>query len=298
MAFVFPDATGSGWRIKLIEERATSNAAGIFELRTLQTENVSFTFPGPELLERNLSLIYGIGPATRAKLNAAGYRTITDLTNHPRWRKAAREALAIIAAGDLDRLARYGASDLELLSFFKPEEIIFIDIETMGLYYIHPVFLVGMLSFRNGRGEISQILAGNPAEERALLYETVGRLRQAAIIVSFNGRSFDLPYLKGRMRFQGLNDAIDVFHFDLLRQTRKSYRGRLPNCRLLTIERHLFNQERVDDLPGSRAPEYYQKYLDTGDRSYLTPILEHNACDLLTMAKLLGLVTAKLPEVS
>lgn len=298
MAFVFSDATGSGWRFKLIEERQTSNAAGIFELRTLQTENVSFTFPGPELLERNLSLIYGIGPATRAKLNAAGYRTITDLTNHPRWRKAAREALAIIAAGDLDRLARYGASDLELLSFFKPEEIIFIDIETMGLYYIHPVFLVGMLSFRNGRGEINQILAGNPAAERALLYETVGRLQQAAIIVNFNGRSFDLPYLKGRMRFQGLNDAINAFHFDLLRQARKSYRGRLPNCRLLTIERHLFNQERADDLPGSRVPEYYQKYLDTGDRSYLTPILEHNACDLLTMAKLLGLVTAKLPEVS
>jgi len=300
MPFIFSDSAplGDRWELKLLEEREQSNEVGAFEILKLRTENIDFIFPREESLEKDLHLIYGIGPATISKLNEAGYHSISDLMQHPRWSKAAAEVLRIIKAKDINRLARYGASDLQLLSFFKPEEIVFIDIETLGLYYIHPVFLVGMLSFKDGQGQVSQVLARNQAEERALLFETFNRLKQATIIVSFNGRSFDLPYLKGRMRFQGLSDQVNTFHFDLLRQARKSYRSQLPNCRLLTIERYLFNQERVDDLPGSEVAEYYQRYLETEDRGYLTPILEHNACDLLTMAKLLGLIITKLPEVN
>ncbi|MGE5607090.1 MAG: ribonuclease H-like domain-containing protein [Bacteroidota bacterium] len=293
MPFAFSDSPtlGGRWEIQLLEEREETNELGVFEVLKLRTENVNFIFPDAELLERDLKLIYGIGPATIGKLNEAGYYTISDLLQHPKWRQAASEVLRIIKSKDYYRLARYGASDLQLLGFFKPEEIIFIDIETSGLYYIHPVFLVGMLTFKDGQGMISQILARNPAEERALLFETIGYLKKANIIVSFNGRSFDLPYLKGRMRFQGLSDEISTFHFDLLRQARRNYRSQLPNCRLLTIERYLFNQERIDDLPGVQIAEYYHRYLETEDRGYLKPILEHNACDLLTMAKLLGLIT-------
>lgn len=298
MPFVFSNSANSedGWGLKFLNEREIINQFGNLELVELRTEKINFVFPKVELVERDLKLIYGVGPATVNKLNEAGYFTIWDLTKHTKWSKAAQEVLRIIETKDYGRLARYGASDLQLLSFFKPEEIIFIDIETLGLYYIHPVFLVGFLSFKNGQGKISQLLARNPAEEKALLFETINRLKEAAIIVSFNGRSFDIPYLKGRLRFQGLNDELKAFHFDLLRQTRKSYRSQLPNCRLLTIERHLFNQERIDDLPGSQVADYYQHYLDTEDQGYLTPILEHNVCDLLTMAKLLGLIIAKLPE--
>jgi uncharacterized protein YprB with RNaseH-like and TPR domain len=298
MAFVFSNSAKSedGWGLKFFNEREISNQFGNLKLVELRTEKVNFKFPKVELVEKDLQLIYGVGPATVNKLNEAGYYTIRDLTKHTKWSKAAQEVLRIIETKDYGRLARYGASDLQLLSFFKPEEIIFIDIETLGLYYIHPVFLVGFLSFRNGQGEIFQLLARNPVEEKALLFETINQLKEAAVIVSFNGRSFDIPYLKGRLRFQGLDDELKAFHFDLLRQTRKSYRSQLPNCRLLTIERHLFYQERIDDLPGSQVADYYQHYLDTEDWGYLAPILEHNACDLLTMAKLLGLITAKLPE--
>lgn len=286
------------WELKKINGQEANNQFGTLYSVELRTENVGFIFPKKEWLERDLQLIYGIGPTTVGKLNEAGYYTLNDLTLHSKWGKAAIEILKIIRAKDYSRLARYGASDIQLLSFFEPEEIIFIDIETLGLYYIHPVFLVGMLSFKDGQGKILQLLARNQTEEKALLFETISWIKKATIIVSFNGRSFDVPYLKGRMRFQGLNDEINAFHFDLLRQTRKNYRSQLPNCRLLTIERYLFNQERIDDLPGSQVAEYYQRYLESEDWGYLKPILEHNACDLLSMAKLLGLITTKLPEVS
>jgi uncharacterized protein len=38
---------------------------------------------------QDLTLVHGIGPATRKKLNALGYRTITDLIGHPRYRSRA-----------------------------------------------------------------------------------------------------------------------------------------------------------------------------------------------------------------
>ena len=293
MPFTFSDSPSIDrrWEMKLLEEREATNEIGVFEILKLRTEKVNFIFPGEESLKNDMGLIYGIGPATIGKLNEAGYYTLNDLLEHPKWRQAAAEVLSIIKSKDFSRLSRYGATDLQLLSFFKPEEIVFIDIETSGLYYIHPVFLVGILTFKDGQGIISQILARNPSEEKALLFETIEFLKKTNIIVSFNGRSFDLPYLKGRMRFQGLNDEVNSFHFDLLRQARKNYRSQLPNCRLLTIERHLFNQERIDDLPGAKIADYYNRYLETEDRSYIIPILEHNACDLLTMAKLLGLIT-------
>ena len=86
----------------------------------------------------DLQLLYGIGATTALKLNREGYKSVDDLLKHPKWRKAALDLIQTIAANDLTRLAHYGANDMQLLSFFQPETIKFIDIETVGLYYIHP----------------------------------------------------------------------------------------------------------------------------------------------------------------
>jgi uncharacterized protein len=257
----------------------------------LRTINVAFVFPGIETLKKDLHLIYGIGNATAAKLNQAGIYTMVDLLEHPRWQKAARDLLKIIDNRDVDRLSGYGASDLQLLSFFDPEAVKFIDIETLGLYYIHPVFLVGVLSFQNNRGIIKQFLARSFEEEKAILMETAAELSDTKVIASFNGRSFDLPYLRSRMKYHSLNEKMKVFHVDLLRPARQKYRRIYPNCRLITLEKELLNQERVNDIAGAEIAECYYRYLDSGDRSLVNRILEHNARDLLSMAKLLGILT-------
>jgi uncharacterized protein YprB with RNaseH-like and TPR domain len=269
------------------------NAAGVCELTESRTPGIVYTFPDTALIARNIRLIYGIGEVTAAQLQAAGYHTLADLRHHPRWQRAADEITQVIAAGKVARLAQYGATDLELLGFYTPEEITFIDIETLGLFYMYPVFLIGTLRFKDGQGIIRQFLARNYDEETAILAELDDALRNQGVLVSYNGRSFDIPYLKGRMRANGLNDRFDAFHLDLLRHTRKHYRPELPDCRLITVERCLLHEERQADLPGSEAPEQYRRFLDTGERSYIEPILIHNAADLLALAKYLGLITLK-----
>ena len=210
---------------------------------------------------------------------------------HSRWQKAAREVIKTIENRALERLASYGASDFQLLSFFRPETVKFIDIETIGLYYVQPVFLVGILYFQDGQGTVKQFLARNFEEEKAILKETAAELRDTEVIVSFNGRSFDLPYLKNRMKYYRFDEEMQAFHVDLLRTARKQYRGSYPNCRLITLEKELFHQERVGDVAGPEIAEYYYRYLDTHDRSWINSILDHNVLDLLFLAKLLGVLT-------
>jgi uncharacterized protein YprB with RNaseH-like and TPR domain len=163
----------------------------------------------------------------------------------------------------------------------------------LGLFYMYPVFLIGTLRFQAGQGVIRQFLARDYAEEAAILAELDETLRNRGVLVSYNGRSFDIPYLKGRLRANGLDDRFDAFHLDLLCHTRKYYRPVLPDCRLVTVERCLLREPRRDDLSGSEAPLQYRRFLDTGRRDYLEPILIHNAADLLALAKYLGLITKK-----
>ncbi len=277
-------------------EREHSNEAGLFDLIEMRTEQVQYHFPSPQELATDLCLIYGIGPAIAARLKQEGYLTIYDLTRHPRWQRAALDLIRTIEAKDTVRLTRYGASDFQLLSFYQPDTVRFIDIETLGLYYIHPIFLIGILEFENGHGQIHQYLARDFGEEKAILLEVSKILMKSSILVSYNGRSFDLPYLKGRMGYHQLAVKFDSWQLDLLRQARKKYRGVLPDCRLLTIEKCLLNQERDDDIPGSEIAHFYNCFLDSGDGKYLRPILEHNAYDLFSMAKFLGFLTVKKTE--
>jgi uncharacterized protein YprB with RNaseH-like and TPR domain len=285
----------SDWERELQQtvRREIRNRVGCCELTESQTPGISYTFPDTDLIARNIRLIYGVGEVTATKLQAEGYQTLADLERHPRWKRAAAEVRQTIAARKVARLARYGASDLELLGFYAPEEITFIDIETLGLFYMYPVFLIGTLRFREGQGVIRQYLARDYTEEAAILAELDEGLRRRGVLVSYNGRSFDIPYLKGRLRVNGLDDRFDAFHLDLLCHTRKHYRPVLPDCRLVTVERCLLQETRQDDLPGCEAPEQYQRFLDTGQRDYIEPVFIHNAADLLALAKYLGLITRK-----
>ncbi len=284
------DSRWYGDEFRLIGDDEFQNEQGSYRLLELETEQVRFYFPGKECLESDFKLIYGIGETTAAKLRADGYRSLHDLTGHSRWGRAAAELLRLIEKGNAERLAAYGASDLQLLSFFKPESVLFIDIETTGLYNINPAFLVGILQFENGRGRVRQFLARDYSEEKAILQETGACLDQAALIASYNGKSFDLPYLKGRFRFHQLAANHPFLHIDLLRSTRRNYRSSLPNCRLLTIERYLLAAERTDDLPGAQVADYYNRFVETGDPLCIQAILKHNALDLLSMAKLMGIL--------
>ena len=59
-------------------------------------------------------------------------------------------------------------------------------------------------------------------------------------------------------------------------------------CRLSTLERTLFEVERVGDVPGFEIPGRFFQFLRSGDPRPLEPVLEHNRLDLVSLAAVMA----------
>lgn len=253
-------------------------------------EKFVLPFPSPELIGQNLSLIFGIGPHKQEKLKAEGYGTIQALRAHAKWGRAATEIDTLIKRKDLNRLRRYGARDEELIGFFPRSKLVFIDLETTGFYTVSPLFLVGILYFDGQTPVLKQFMARDYTEEQALLYSVNDYLRRFQVAISFNGKSFDLPYLKARMLYYGFSWESFSHQLDLLRQTRRYFRGTLPDCRLTTVGHYLLQMSRGDGISGADVPDRYHRFVETGKVEYIAEILLHNVEDLITMARLVKVI--------
>lgn len=171
-----------------------------------------------------------------------------------------------------------------------PSRALFLDVETTGLAGGAGTiaFLIGAGRLDGATLRIKQWLLSGFAGEPSQLRQLTRQLEQIDGLVTYNGKSFDLPLLKNRARLNGvdLGMAEGLTHLDLLHPTRRAFRGRWPNCRLITAERLLLGRERIDDLPGSEAPAAWLDYLQRGDGRRLSDVLQHNADDLLALAAL------------
>ncbi|MDD1713114.1 MAG: ribonuclease H-like domain-containing protein [Methanoregulaceae archaeon] len=244
-------------------------------------------------LHADLTLVRGIGIRTGALLRARGYHRIEHLVHHRRYARAAGECLDVLRSRDPHRILSlvrrwHPASHAHILrtaGLYEKERFIFLDLETLGLFS-RPVILFGLARFSHGRLECGQYLLRTMAEELAALRATRAFLGDDGVLVSFNGRAFDLPCLRERYAFYGESPLIPNPHYDLLPPSRRRYRRVFPDCRLTTLERRLFGIWRDHDIPSSMVPEFYQAYLTTGNPGPLVPVLDHNRQDLVTLARL------------
>jgi uncharacterized protein YprB with RNaseH-like and TPR domain len=181
-----------------------------------------------------------------------------------------------------------------VLSGASVEDLLFVDIETTGLSSSVPLFLVGALRM-DGEPRLNLFLARDLPEERALL-AAFGELAEGKTLVTFNGKSFDWPYIEGRSHAHRLTLAKPRAHFDLLHHARRHWKHSLPDCKLQTLELYLCGRTRVDDVAGREIPRTYHEFARTHAENgtgahLLSPILHHNALDILTMAELLCVMT-------
>ncbi|MGE5571869.1 MAG: ribonuclease H-like domain-containing protein [Bacteroidota bacterium] len=252
---------------------------------------------GHESLRRSLRLLRGIGPKTEEKLKAQGYHDLTCLVRHTRWGQAACTVLAAIEGGDAELLTRCGASDLDLLCFYPVTRMAFIDIETTGLYSTQPLFLVGIMGFRgDGNMVLRQFLARSYEEEAAVLAAVRDEFDRFEVVTTYNGRRFDLPYIRDRMAYYGIECSSCTFHLDLLRTARRLFRGVLPDCRLVTVAEHLLGYERRGDIPSAMIPEVYHEFVRSRNPALIRPVLEHNAMDLHALALILENILGRAAE--
>ncbi|HVU05430.1 MAG TPA: ribonuclease H-like domain-containing protein [Polyangiaceae bacterium] len=167
---------------------------------------------------------------------------------------------------------------------------LFLDTETTGLGGSGTIaFVVGLALFEEGSLVIEQLLLRTPSEERPLL-EHVGRLVEgASLLVTFNGKAFDVPTLSGRFVLNRLPVPPPRPHLDLLHVARRIHRARIRSCTLKSLESEILGFVRDADIDGGDVAPRYGHYLRTGDESALVPVVEHNAWDVVSMAALVGL---------
>lgn len=181
------------------------------------------------------------------------------------------------------------------LEGFDPEGALFLDTETTGLSVgaATLAFLVGLGAYEDGCLQVEQVFLEEPAEETALLERVRHRVEACRTLVTFNGKSYDLPLLRARFVLAGLEPLPERPHLDLLHLARRVYGDRVERCRLVHLEREVLGFERDEDIAGEEIPERYQAFLLRGDREGLLPVLAHNVLDVSALAALLGELSAR-----
>jgi uncharacterized protein YprB with RNaseH-like and TPR domain len=180
----------------------------------------------------------------------------------------------------------------------EPRGALFLDTETTGLAggTGTVAFLVG-LAWWEGRATLTldQLLVRSLGEEAPMLERLRARVEAASMLVTFNGKSFDMPLLRTRFVMARMVPPREPPHLDLLQIARRVHgRGARRGCRLVVLERDVLGFERVDDVASGDVSARYLHFIRTGDARSLLGVIEHNAWDVVAMVALLGLYGAPL----
>lgn len=168
--------------------------------------------------------------------------------------------------------------------------IVFLDTETTGVQGGTGTcpFLIGLGFFRGDRFQVVQYFIRDFDEEPSMLSALGKFLEQFELIVTYNGKAFDLPLVENRCVLSRLDLPFrHLSHFDLLFTARRLWRASQGSCRLTALEEKLVGFGRGPDIPGSMIPRAYFDYLRSSDASIITSIFSHNVYDIFSLAALM-----------
>ncbi|MCL2779512.1 MAG: ribonuclease H-like domain-containing protein [Polyangiaceae bacterium] len=201
--------------------------------------------------------------------------------------------------------ARSALSELLALLALDPalascplEGALYLDTETTGLGPAAGTiaFLVGLAFWDADSLVVEQLLVRQLGEEAPMLARVTDRIRSSSMLVTFNGKSFDMPVLRTRFVMAKLPLPSELPHLDLLHVARRVHKARSFGFRLGALERHVLGFVRENDVPSSEVGAYYLHFLRTGDARALTSVVEHNALDVVSMVALVGLYGESLED--
>ena len=168
--------------------------------------------------------------------------------------------------------------------------VVCLDLETTGLRGGAGTFafVVGFGWFEQGAFRTHQFVLSQLSAERWMLQAAAEVVGRATTLLTFNGKSFDVPVMATRWALHRLPSPLEALrHVDLLHPARRLWRS--DEGRLASLERAVLGLRRVDDVPGAEVPGRYVAFLRSGDPRLLGQILEHNRLDLVSLGVLAGL---------
>lgn len=166
-----------------------------------------------------------------------------------------------------------------LYNHFK-EDSVFLDIETTGLSDMSYLTLIGLYDGQNTK----TMIKGINLDIKALKEE----LKKYKLIITFNGATFDLPYLKKRYP----NIIPNIPHFDLRHACAKiNLKGGLKEIeKKLGIKR----SKIIEKMYGGDAILLWRKFQATGNDYFLKLLVEYNEEDIINLKQIADYVYDKL----
>ena len=268
-------------------------------LKITKKEKISFAIEDNNFRQQincNLKLLPKIGLKTEENLKNMGFETIESLKNHDRYCDVASKFMdsidemsfhEIMNLLDDNRYSRKCRDNLlKCISMVDVEDFKFMDIETKGLSNV-PIILIGVAEIKGNNIVASQYFLRDYPEEPNIIDAYLSHLDENSVHVTFNGKTFDVPFIKNRCRDNGIDADLDLPHLDLMYFAKNLWKDELPNCQLQTIEKEIFGIEREEDVPGQYIPGYYDTYLFKNNIGPVVPIIEHNCQDIISLASFL-----------
>jgi uncharacterized protein YprB with RNaseH-like and TPR domain len=236
--------------------------------------------------EDPLSLLLGAGIARN---HYGEHLAIRNWFSTPEFAEPSAVALEL-----LSRSRDKGNSRRTRAALQDPAKWLFLDTETTGLAggtgtY---AFLVGIAWWDVGGLQVEQLFLRDFCQEHSLLQELSNRLAERPVLVTFNGKTFDWPLLENRFTMtRTIRVPRLAAHLDLLHPARALWKLRLGSVRLVELERHVLEAERLgwnrgDDVISALIPQFYFDYLRGGSGQPLAGVVRHNQMDLRGLAAL------------
>ena len=180
-----------------------------------------------------------------------------------------------------------------------------LDIETLGLSPGRaPAILCGIVvpgqaaedarrpQIASKTAEVVQFFAESvrtTEDEETMLSVLEEALADIDIVVTYNGRQFDLPYLEKRRERTGLGPMRPRYDLDLLPVVRycTDIGKFVPNLRQKTLEEFCGLWDgRTDEISGRESVMLYYDYLNSRDDALKAKILLHNRDDIVQLFRL------------
>lgn len=174
-----------------------------------------------------------------------------------------------------------------------PESWAFLDTETTGLAGGSGTcaFLVGVGRITPSGFSVQQFFMRDYGEEASQLQALTRALEGARVLVTYNGKAFDIPLLETRYRMARARAPFALMsHLDLLHGARRLWRLRYESCKLTDLELRVLGLDRADDVPGDLIPYIYFDYVRFGRAERLAGVFHHNQLDIVTLACLTAIV--------
>lgn len=159
---------------------------------------------------------------------------------------------------------------------------IYIDIETTGFSRKNDViYLIGLIYYEKHELVVEQYLCEKDADEYELLYKFNQLIKNYDEVIHFNGDSFDLPFIKERMKLYRIKENLSSLRsLDFLKELRplKKVLG-TDNLKLKTMEK-LAGYHRIDPFSGGELIQLYHSYIN-GDTDLESTFVLHNEEDMV-----------------